>query len=276
MEFTNCIICDSEKQSDFQITNSNNSFTLVKCDCDFIYLNPRPDIKEIEEYYKKDNYFPHSDQKSFMYKFLRKISFNWKYRIVKSFFDNKNSNKILLDVGSGDGSFSKFIEHYKWKTFNYDLYTKNDNEETENKISDFSLDLITMWHSIEHIHDIDNVFNYIQSKLKKNGYLFIACPNIHASEIFFLKGSWVAYDLPRHIYHFTPETLELLINRYNFSIVKKYKMPQDTIFNVFESLNKHNVIIKLLLFLIISICSIFVSSLFRNRSSSYTYICKRK
>ena len=112
MEIINCIICNKDKFVDhisFQKSNSDDIFNLVKCECDFIYLNPRPDSKEISKYYN-NKYVPHLiESKSFfysLYKFVQKFTFKWKLKIIE-----KNSRKInsVLDIGGGSGAFCEFL-----------------------------------------------------------------------------------------------------------------------------------------------------------------------
>ena len=68
--------------------------------------------------------------------------------------------------------------------------------------------IISMWHSLEHIHDIEGIFNLIDAKLTADGTLIIAVPNINAYERKFFKSSWIAYDSPRHLYHFNPDSIK--------------------------------------------------------------------
>ena len=273
METVDCIICNSNRN--VVVNNFNqgkdNFFTLVKCECNFTFLNPRPNIKSIKKYY--DSQFLSSKvRNTFYYRLFQKLSFQWKYKLIKSIY--KDYNGTLLDIGSGNSSFSKFINMRNWKTYSYDINNKSFSLIDLLKLKDNSIDIITMWHSIEHFHNIDEIFSIIQNKLKPDGYLMIACPNINAAEISILKNNWVAYDIPRHIYHFTPDTLNSYIKKFNFSIISKKIMFQDIIFNIFLSLRDYNLILRLFYFIFIFFFSIINVFFNKNKSSSYTYICK--
>ena len=96
METINCIICNNDKFVDyisFPKTNSDDIFKLVKCECDFIYLNPRPDSIEISKFYNKE-YIPHLiKSKSFfesLYAFVQKFTFKWKLKIIKKIQEKVN------------------------------------------------------------------------------------------------------------------------------------------------------------------------------------------
>ena len=270
MESIDCIICNSSNLSDYkkiQDTHDLNTFfNLSKCDCGFIFLNPRPDENEISKYYD-ELYLPHTSKKSFfnmIYNLIQKVTFFWKWAILR-----KKSYKLnsLLDIGGGSGNFSKFLKNKGVNAYNYDPYFKND----ANISTDRKYDVITLWHSLEHIHDIKKIFSKINSSLSNKGVLYIAIPNHDAYERSYFEEKWVAYDTPRHLYHFNPETISTLLNLYGFCIIKEYSMLQDTAFNIF--LSKKNSILKKYIILVKSIFMILFN---KKISSSLLYVCRKK
>ena len=271
MESIHCIICNSNNTSDYKkfkdVHDDNGSFTLVKCECGLIFLNPRPNQKEISKYYN-ESYLPYNKKKTLFikfYNFIQKITFFWKWRILKK---NSCTFTNVLDIGGGAGSFCDYLENKNIQSVNYDPYfNKTDN----NDVSLDKYDVITLWHSLEHIHDIKEVFFYIDSKLKNNGFLYIAIPNHSAYERSYFGNSWIAYDIPRHLYHFNQETATKLLGLYGFSVVKTYSMIQDTFFNILLSKNL-NIFKKIYILL----KSLIVISFNRKKSSSLLYVCKRK
>ena len=180
----NCIICNENNFNLFSTFDLDiGKYTLVKCiNCDFVYLNPRIEEKNISNFYDI-NYQPFQKKVSFLniiYKCLRKINFIFKYRIINRY--NKNKDKIL-DIGSGDNFFSKSMNLKGWKSFNYDKYNiSNSNIQDLSTLKSNSFNIVTLWHSIEHMYDINYVFKNINKLLTKDGYLYIACPNLNASE----------------------------------------------------------------------------------------------
>ena len=280
METVNCIICDSHINSFYlELMNdkSNEKFVLRKCQCGLIFLNPRPDLNEIKKYYSID-YLPHNTQAfsffNIAYRFVQKITFYLKYKTIKRVMANLPIVK-LLDVGSGDG---RFLDYLKSKS-NLEIYSNEpyyDLDYPNSKyLEDSSCDIITMWHSLEHIHNIQELFKLIIEKLKDDGFLILAVPNIDAYERKFFKFDWVAYDAPRHLYHFNYQTMKKLLSKYNFEILEAKPIYQDTLFNIvlsFYNLNLSN-ILKSLYLSFISLSKILIN---KNFSSSTIYICKKK
>ena len=280
METVNCIICDSHINSFFlELMNdkSNEKFVLKKCQCGLIFLNPRPDLNEIKKYYSND-YLPHNTQAfsffNIAYRFVQKITFYLKYKTIKRVMVNLPIVK-LLDVGSGDG---RFLDYLKSKS-NLEIYSNEpyyDLDYPDSKcLEDSSCDIITMWHSLEHVHNIRELFKLIIKKLKDDGLLILAVPNIDAYERKFFKFDWVAYDAPRHLYHFNYQTMKKLLSKYNFEILEAKPIYQDTLFNIvlsFYNLNLSN-ILKTLYLSFISLSKILIN---KNFSSSTIYICKKK
>ena len=273
MESIHCIICNSSKSSDyliFQDTLNDHIFNLVKCKCGLIFLNPRPDNIEMTKYYN-EVYLPHLNERKKIfdkvYSFIQKFTFKWKLKIIERYSGKFNS---VLDIGGGSGTFCKYLQNKNKFARNYDpYYYKEDSKDFNDDVD--SYDLITLWHSLEHMHDIDSIFSDINVKLKENGFLYIAVPNHLAYERPYFDVSWSAYDIPRHLYHFKPETISKLLNKYNFEIVNYHSMIQDTFFNIFLS-KKFNILKKIYI-LFVSVLVIFFN---KEKSSSLLYICKRK
>ena len=271
MESIYCIICNSNKASHYKkikdTCNRSEAFTLVKCKCDLVFLNPRPDKEEISRYYD-ESYLPHNEKKTLFikfYNFIQKITFFWKWRILK-----KNSLNLtaVLDIGGGAGTFCDYLENKNIKSINYDPYF---NKRDVAPVSLDNYDAITLWHSLEHVHNIKELFSYIDSKLKKDGFLYIAIPNHDAYERSYFGDSWIAYDLPRHLYHFNQETIAKLLHIYGFTIIKTYSMIQDTFFNILLSKD-----MNLLKKIYVLLKSIIVISFNKKKSSSLLYVCKRE
>ena len=267
METIKCPICCSSNYSHYAYLNDrlnideNIKFNLVRCKCNLIFLNPRPSEEEISKYYKSNNYSPHSEN-SFLYKLAQKVSFFWKYHLIR-----KYKNKCtILDYGSGKGDFSSYMTLKGFKVDNYEPILNSKNTIKDN------YDIISMWHSLEHIHDLANCFSKINNHLKDKGFLIIAVPNIDAIEKKYFKENWCAYDAPRHLYHFNEKTISKLLDKYNFKIVNIRNILQDTFYNIYLSLDKKN----FLYFLYFSFFSLIKILLNSKNSSSKLYICIKK
>ena len=267
MEKINCPICGSNNNTfylslkDRLGSDKGETFNLVKCDCNFVFLNPRPSELEISKYYSHKNYSPHK-KNSFLYRLAQKISFFWKYNLIKRY----GSKTRILDYGSGMGDFSSYMNK---KGFSVDSYEPILNSKNEIKSN---YNIITMWHSLEHIHDLEASFETINNNLKDNGYLIIAVPNLDAAEISYFNENWAPYDAPRHLYHFNFNSINNLLDKYGFKIIKHKMVLQDTFYNVYLSLKKRSYIYFIYAFFL----SIFKILLNSNKASSKLYICIKK
>ena len=230
----NCLICKKNETEIFKpLKISFNNYTLVNCkSCSFVYLNPRLSELEIKKYYNQ-NYMPFLKKKSIfniVYKIFRKMNFIYKFFIITKYIPRKSKN---LDIGSGDNFFSNSLLKKGWKSYAYDKYNYDkDNVRKLSILKRNSFDSITLWHSIEHMYDIEQTFTSINKILSSNGFLFIACPNIDAKEIDYVGKNWPAFDLPRHIYHFNYNSMKKFLGNYNLKIINIHNLKIDTFFNI--------------------------------------------
>ena len=275
METINCPICSStgintfiELKDRFKI--NNKTFNLTKCECSLIYLNPRPKQEDIGKYYKDDKYSPHHNV-SIFYKLAQSLSFFWKYKLIRKY---SNKDTKVLDYGSGRGEFSNYLTERNVVVNSFEPILKTDKNTDVMKKNEYNI--ITLWHSLEHIHNLDKAFNDISLSIKDKGVLFIAIPNINAVEKYFFNNDWVAYDVPRHLYHFNEKSLNKLLNKYNFKILNSKPILQDTLYNIYLSIKSKNILMKLFKFTFISLTSLFIILLNSNKSSSKLYTCTKK
>ena len=282
MEFSNCIICDS-KESFNIIEQVNDRFSkkdiylIQECSCGMIMLNPRKTEEKIFKHYNLNNYHPNNRSSSMfgcLYKFAQRLNNEFKLKIIKKYFKTGKA----LDFGGGDGQFNAFLTKHNWLVDTYEPYIKsrlfrgkviNDLK----KIETNKYDLITMFHSIEHIHKIDETLKKIKSALKKKCILIIAIPNHNAYERFFLKEKWVAYDAPRHLYHFNEKTIIMLLKKYGFQLIEKKPLLLDTFYNIIMSSQfNFKSVLKSTLLLIKSIFAIISNN---DRSSSLIFTFRK-
>ena len=85
-----------------------------------------------------------------------------------------------------------------------------------------TFDAITLWHVLEHVHDLQGYITKLKLLLKENGKLFIAVPNYTSNDAVIYKEFWAAYDVPRHLYHFSPQSMKMLIEKHGMRI-EQYK-----------------------------------------------------
>jgi 2-polyprenyl-3-methyl-5-hydroxy-6-metoxy-1,4-benzoquinol methylase len=279
MEYVNCILCHSENnlvdQNVVDRFNQKNSYSIVKCECEMRFLNPRVSIDEISKHYQHSSYQPHYKNNSLvslMYQIAQLFNNRFKLKVIKRFYDQGS----ILDYGAGDGQFANFMIKKKWNVKIYEPLLKNmsDLSLNEDKIGSDSFDIITMFHSLEHIHNVEKTLQNLYNLLNKDGILIVSVPNHNAYERRFFKSKWIAYDAPRHLYHFNHETIKLFLNKNKFDVIITRSMYLDTLYNTLMSLNKD--MFLFLKFIGISLISIFKTIRNKQYSSSILLVCKKR
>ena len=166
-----------------------------------------------------------------MYQLARKYSVWWRCRLVLQ--TSKKHDGNILDIGSGVGAFAGGIKKKGWNTTAIEpdadarlSALKQYGIEAQPMsdlygFADKSFDVITLWHVLEHVHDLHGYMKEITRLLKKEGFLIIAVPNFLSTDARHYKPFWAAYDVPRHLYHFSPGAMEKLTRIHGFKIIRK-------------------------------------------------------
>lgn len=210
--------------------------------------HPRPTKEQLQTYYDSENYTSHNDKSagivSFCYRIIKSISTSRKIRIGQKSLSKKTpQNKPrLLDVGCGTGDFLYSCLKKGWQINGVEnnINAKN-NSHTEVSpfiFDDFEFlksqperfDIITMWHSLEHIIDLNQTILDMKKLLTKKGVIVVACPNHKSFDARFYKESWAAYDLPRHLWHFDKDSISKLFLEHNMQLIKTLPMYWDSFY----------------------------------------------
>ncbi len=194
-------------------------------------LRTNPVPQDLDKYYESENYISHhQDQgglKEKIYKKFQQLNLNYKRNILSTYLPK---HAHVLDYGCGAGEFLKFIED-DFTTFGFEpnesarTAAASKTEKTTIlpdllAISNENLDAITLWHVFEHIENQQDIIEIFYNKLKTKGLLVIAVPNYQSYDASYYKNSWAAYDVPRHIYHFSKEGMHELFENEKWHLKK--------------------------------------------------------
>lgn len=202
--------------------------------------HPQPSLEHLPSYYESEDYISHTDAKRTLFEKL--------YHLVKS---NALKSKVdllskenplkgnLLDIGSGTGDFLNQAKNLGWNCIGIEPNEKakkiavskgvnftNTLEELDNN----SFDVITMWHVLEHVLDLENQIKTLKRLLKPNGTIIIAVPNYKSFDAKHYKSFWAAYDVPRHLWHFSKSSIQKLAAKENLKLHKVKPMLFDSFY----------------------------------------------
>ncbi len=148
----------------------------------------------------------------------------------------------LLDVGAGTGAFASIMQRGGWEVTGLEP----DDTARQNAIQKYGLDfqlpealyglepqrfdVVTMWHVLEHVHELHAYLQHCERILKTTGTLLIAVPNYTSLDAGIYREYWAAYDVPRHLYHFSPESMQNLLQQHGFTITQYIPMLFDSFY----------------------------------------------
>ena len=248
---------------------------------DMLKTNPIP--QNLDDYYNHTEYISHTDQnKTFIdkiYKWIKTYSLKRKVNLI----NNLNcKSKNILDLGAGTGDFLKVAQSHGWSIYgvepsklakekahkkNVTLYNKL------NELPKQKFDVITLWHVLEHIPTLEQTIIEIKAKLENEGYLIIAVPNYKSYDAKYYKQYWAAYDTPRHLWHFSKQSIRILFEDIGMKVLNIKPMLFDSFYVSLLSekykKGKTNYIMAFLIGLMSNIVGLFTIEY-----SSHIYILK--
>ena len=250
-----CPICGGVQFKSFltcqDYTTTNEVFSLSTCiRCQFVFTNPRPDQNSIGNYYKSDSYVSHTGSGkgliNSIYLFVRNYTLTWKVGILQGY----KQNGSLLDYGCGTGDFLNKCQDngFEITGIEPDADARRKAELTSGQtvgeniaaVNGKKFDLITLWHVLEHVADLKEKISQLKELLNENGIIFIAVPNHESYDATFYKEHWAAYDVPRHLWHFSKENMKSLLSEMNFSLLEIKPMKLDSFYVSLLSENYRN------------------------------------
>lgn len=294
LHYNNCPLCKSENfDSHMPIDDhsiSKEHFKLCRCnDCNFIFTQDVPKEENAGPYYQSEDYISHSNTSkgivNKLYHIVRDHMLSRKHKLIRSLH---KGNKIL-DVGAGTGYFLNYMKQQGYQTLGievdadarvhgqkeFGLDIRSPKELKENSIKE-SFHIISLWHVLEHLYRPESYMQHFHRLLEDDGYLLIALPNANSYDAQHYKAYWAAYDVPRHLWHFTPSTLEKLANDNGFELTKMKDLPFDPFYNAMLSEKYKNNALAFISGGFIGFLSLLKGKMNVKKASSVIYILKKK
>lgn len=247
--YTQCPVCASNdfgnvwKAKDHTV--SGELFDIAVCrTCTLAFTQDVPDADSIGPYYKSENYISHSNTSkglvNSIYHAVRKRTLAGKRKLIVSATGLKQGH--LLDVGSGTGAFVQEMKTHGWQVTGLEP----DEDARQVAASDYGVQLedinqfyqlppasfnaITLWHVLEHVHELHPYVQQLRHLLTEKGRLFIAVPNYTSNDARVYKENWAAFDVPRHLYHFSPASMQTLMQKNGMTVLQHKPMWYDSFY----------------------------------------------
>lgn len=248
IHYTHCPLCHSASINPLLTVKdhsvSKEEFVIWQCsDCTLRFTQDVPDEETIGQYYQSQEYISHSNiDKGLLnklYQKVRKLTLEQKAKLIIGYTKSQGN---ILDIGAGIGAFLSVMKEKGWsvKGIEPDEGARKNAEQLFNLTLDepaeffglrpASYDAITLWHVLEHVHRLHDYIELVKNLLAQNGKIFIAVPNYTSVDAAAYRNYWAAYDVPRHLYHFTPEAIEKLAAQHGLQVIAKKPMWFDSFY----------------------------------------------
>jgi SAM-dependent methyltransferase len=222
---------------------SQEFFDIYECSrCSFRFTKDPPEEGKMGRYYQSEDYISHSNTRkglvNSLYHAVRNHTLVTKYHLLKK--ETGLSKGDHLDIGAGTGAFVQYMNNHGWKSIGIEPDEKarerarahHDTQllpaEAFESFGPESFDAISLWHVLEHVHDLYPYMERIKTILKPEGLVFIAVPNFKSYDATKYGADWAAYDVPRHLYHFSPESMQWLLKSAGFRLIASVPMWWDS------------------------------------------------
>ncbi|MBF4472768.1 class I SAM-dependent methyltransferase [Flavobacterium sp. HJJ] len=220
---------------------SQETFDLYHDDSlDMLVTHPQPSLDILGRYYESADYISHTDSKRSLfekaYHFVKNIALKNKLDLINSYQPSKG---FILDIGAGTGEFLAVAGKDGWKTMGTEpsdkakAIAKNKGVnfvENTSELESHSFDIISMWHVLEHVPNLEEQIKELKRLLKPTGTLIVAVPNFKSFDARHYGNFWAAYDVPIHFWHFSKKAIELLFAKEKMNLKKVLPMKFDSFY----------------------------------------------
>jgi 2-polyprenyl-3-methyl-5-hydroxy-6-metoxy-1,4-benzoquinol methylase len=207
---------------------------------DMLVTHPQPSLESLGKYYESEDYISHTDSKRSLfeklYHFIKSIALKDKLNLINSLQPHKGQ---ILDIGAGTGDFLSVAKNSGWKTVGVEPSDKAKAiakskgvsfVSVTSELENHSFDVISMWHVLEHVPDLDEQIKELKRLLKPTGTLIIAVPNFKSFDAKYYGKFWAAFDVPIHFWHFSKTAVKLLFEKEEIKLEKVLPMKFDSFY----------------------------------------------
>lgn len=207
---------------------------------DMLVTHPQPSLESLGKYYESEDYISHTDSKRSLfeklYHFIKSIALKDKLNLINSLQPHKGQ---ILDIGAGTGDFLSVAKNSGWKTVGVEPSDKAKAiakskgvsfVSVTSELENHSFDVISMWHVLEHVPDLDKQIKELKRLLKPTGTLIIAVPNFKSFDAKYYGKFWAAFDVPIHFWHFSKTAVKLLFEKEEIKLEKVLPMKFDSFY----------------------------------------------
>ncbi len=247
-----CPACGGERTDAYlQVRDhlvSGEEFTLARCTrCSLVITQNHPTPDAIAGYYETGQYISHAaGARSFgdhIYFLVRRYMLGRKRKMIS----RQTQGRRLLDIGAGAGHFVAHLRHHGWDAYGVEpgrqaraaaelLHGLSlDTPDAIPQMPACSFDVVTMWHVLEHVHEPQTYLEHVHRLLTDDGLVVIAVPNPSSYDAQYYGRFWAAWDVPRHLWHFSRRSMETLLDRSGFRITASRSMPFDAFYVALRS-----------------------------------------
>ncbi|WP_417609848.1 class I SAM-dependent methyltransferase [Owenweeksia hongkongensis] len=247
IEVKSCPVCGASSFKEVfkapYFRGDNELFAIQECNsCKFWVTSPRPEDADLGKYYDSANYISHNNSsKSLMdkaYQVVRNYSLKKKVQLISRI---DNGSKSLLDYGAGTGHFLLEAKKSGWKIEGVEIsgdareVAKKDNALSLHNPEGFKIEggkysVITLWHVLEHLPNLNEHLQSFYEGLQSGGELVIAVPNHESSDSKHYGENWAALDVPLHLWHFKKSNIQALAEKHGFVFKEALNMPFDSFY----------------------------------------------
>lgn len=236
-----CLVCGSMLTERFcraydRLRNRpGEEWQVLRCrDCGFGWTFPMPAEDEIQQYYPP-GYLGSTREmiREFQTQALQK-SRSWKKEVEKvDLLESFASGGRILDVGCAEGKFLWALDSERWRKTGVEVCREVVEEAGRHfqdirwvsgdifssQLEEASFDAATFWHVFEHLHRPREVLARAFELLAPGGWIVLSLPNLESLQAFWFRRHWFAFDdIPRHLFHYSPASLRILLQDARFEI----------------------------------------------------------